>query len=131
MRARRTRRAAAVPGDEVAIHWLDLAEGLAPAQAAAAARLMLADASAAPLADMHVAVGRRENGLTPVALVPNARMAAWLAAWVAGDPDIVAALALPAAPAGRGLRAARQRGRAGLSRRWRRPSASSRTLPRC
>ncbi len=74
-----------VPGDEVAIHWLDLAEGLAPAQAAAAARLMLADASAAPLADMHVAVGRPEAGLTPVALVPNARMEEW----IASDPDII------------------------------------------
>ena len=50
----------AVPGERVAIHWLELAEGLAPAQAAAAARLMLADASAEPLADMHVAVGRPE-----------------------------------------------------------------------
>jgi len=74
-----------VPGDEVAIHWLDIAEGLAPAQAAAAARLMLADASAAPLADMHVAVGGRENGLTAVAVTPNARMEEW----VAGDPDII------------------------------------------
>lgn len=74
-----------VAGDEVAIHWLDLAEGLAPAQAAAAARLMLADASAAPLADMHVAVGRPEGGLTPVALVPNARMAMWIET----DPDII------------------------------------------
>ena len=39
----------AVPGTEVAIHWLDLAGDLTPAQAAAAARLMLADASAEPL----------------------------------------------------------------------------------
>jgi general secretion pathway protein L len=74
-----------VPGAEVAIHWLDLAQGLAPAQAAAAARLMLADASADALADMHVAVGRPERGLTPVALAPNARMAEW----IASDPDVV------------------------------------------
>ncbi|HYN46056.1 MAG TPA: type II secretion system protein GspL [Allosphingosinicella sp.] len=78
-------RVLVVPGSEVAIHWLDLAEGLAPAQAAAAARLMLADASAEALADMHVAIGRTERGLTPVALAPNARMAEW----VATDPDIV------------------------------------------
>ena len=52
------RTALAVPGEAVAIHWLALDEGLAPAQAAAAARLMLADASLAPLADMHVASGR-------------------------------------------------------------------------
>ena len=79
------RRLRAVPGTEVAIHWLDLAEGLAPAQAAAAARLMLADASADPLSDMHVAVGRPERGLTPVVLAPNALMAEWMAS----DPDIV------------------------------------------
>ena len=74
-----------VPGEQVAIHWLALADGLTQPQAAAAARLMLADASADPLAEMHVAVGRAESGLTPVALVPNALMAQWIAA----DPDIV------------------------------------------
>lgn len=78
----------AVPGEAVAIHWLDLDGGLAPAQAAAAARLMLADASAEPLADMHAAVGRAEAGLTPVAMVPSARLAAWLAA-APFDPDAV------------------------------------------
>jgi general secretion pathway protein L len=74
-----------VAGDRVAIHWLDLAEDLAPAQAAAAARLILAGASAAPLSDMHVAVGRPEAGLTPVALVPVADMADW----TMSHPDIV------------------------------------------
>lgn len=79
------RTALAVPGAEVAIHWLDLAEGLTQAQAAAAARLMLADASAEALGDLHVAVGRAERGLTPVALVPNGMMAEW----AAGDPDMI------------------------------------------
>lgn len=78
-----------VPGEQVAIHWLDLQDGLAPAQAAAAARLMLADASAEPPERMHVAVGRAEAGRTPVALVRSARMAGWLAAAAADgcDPD--------------------------------------------
>jgi hypothetical protein len=80
-----TRTALAVPGAEVTIHWLELAEGLTQAQAAAAARLMLADASAEGLADMHVAVGIAERGLTPVALAPNASMAEW----AAGDPDMI------------------------------------------
>jgi general secretion pathway protein L len=86
--------ALAVPGTEVAIHWLDLAGDLTPAQAAAAARLMLADASAEPLGDMHVAAGRPENGLTPVALAPLARMRAW----VESDPDLIVpeTLLLPA-----------------------------------
>ncbi|HYI65035.1 MAG TPA: type II secretion system protein GspL [Allosphingosinicella sp.] len=91
--------ALAVPGAEVAIHWLDLAEGLAPAQAAAAARLMLADASALPVADMHVAVGRPERGLTPVALVPAARMAEW----VASDPDLIIPSPLLLLPPAEGL----------------------------
>ena len=94
----------AVPGDEVAVHWLDLAEGLAPAQAAAAARLMLADATVEPLSAMHVAVGRAERGRTPAALVPEARMAEWMAAAAeAGlDPQAVvpAPLLLPAPESG-------------------------------
>jgi general secretion pathway protein L len=91
--------ALAVPGTEVAIHWLDLAGDLSPAQAAAAARLMLADASAEPLADMHVAVGRPENALTPVALVPVARMHAW----VEGDPDLIVPEPLLLPPPAEGL----------------------------
>jgi len=79
--------AIAVPGTQVEIHWLELAADLTQAQAAAAARLMLADASAEPLEQMHVAVGRSEAGLTPAALVPNARMAAWLGSGL--DPDLI------------------------------------------
>jgi general secretion pathway protein L len=94
-----TRTALAVPGDQVAIHWLDLAEGLTPAQAAAAARLMLADASADQLADMHVAVGLPERDLTPVALVP----AAFMAAWIARDPDIIIPTSLLLVPPEEGL----------------------------
>ena len=88
-----------VPGEQVAIHWLDLAEDLAPAQAAAAARLILAEASAAPLADMHVAVGRPEGGLTPVALAPVADMAEW----TMSDPDIVIPSSLLLVPPEEGL----------------------------
>jgi general secretion pathway protein L len=93
----------AVPGTAVAIHWLELDEGLTRPQAAAAARLMLADMSAEPMSGMHVAVGRAEAGLTPVALVPVRAMADWLAA--AGalglDPDaIVPATMLLAPPEG-------------------------------
>ena len=80
-----------VPGEQVAIHWVELAEGLTGPQAAAAARLMLADASAEPLAQIHIAVGRAERGLTPVALAPAGAMSAWLAAAAAAglDPDVV------------------------------------------
>jgi general secretion pathway protein L len=91
--------ALAVPGTEVAIHWLELAGDLTPAQAAAAARLMLADASAEPLSDMHVAAGRPENGLTPVALAPIARMTLW----VEGDPDLIVPETLLLLPPAQGL----------------------------
>jgi general secretion pathway protein L len=74
----------AVPGEAVALHWLDLPD-LAPAQAAAAARMALADRLAE--ADPHIAVapgsgafgeapvGRRR----PVAVVAREQMAGWLA----------------------------------------------------
>jgi general secretion pathway protein L len=69
---------AVVPGEQVALHWLDLPPGLSPAQAAGAARLMSADASAQPLADLHVAVGETRGAGACVALVPAAAMAEWL-----------------------------------------------------
>jgi general secretion pathway protein L len=68
----------AAPGEQMTLRWLDLADGLAPAQAAAAARLMLADASAEPIGSHHVAVGRPEAGLTPVAMVPMTLVSTWI-----------------------------------------------------
>lgn len=85
----------AVPGTKVAIHWLELAEDLTQAQAAAAARLMLADMSAEPLAEMHVAVGRSEAGATPAALVPARTMDAWLATAEAAGIDADAIVPAP------------------------------------
>jgi general secretion pathway protein L len=95
------RVALAVPGTDVAIHWLELAGDLTPAQAAAAARLMLADASAEPLGEMHVAAGRVENGLTAVALAPVALMQAWLADGL--DPDLIVPETLLLLPPAEGL----------------------------
>ena len=74
-----------VPGEQVATHWLELAEGLAPAQSAAAARLMLAGASAEPLAQLHLALGPAEAGRTPAALVSRELMQAWLGNGLAID----------------------------------------------
>ncbi|HEY5713650.1 MAG TPA: type II secretion system protein GspL [Allosphingosinicella sp.] len=95
-----TRTVLAIPGELVTIHWLDLAGGLAQAQAAAAARLMLADASAGNLADMHVAVGLPEAGLTPVVLVPAALMVFWVAA---ADPDKIVPTSLLLHPPAAGM----------------------------
>jgi general secretion pathway protein L len=71
---------AAVPGDAVAVHAFEIPTGLAPAQAAAAVRIMAADVSAQPVADMHVAVGPEMEGeaLRTVALVPALAVADWL-----------------------------------------------------
>lgn len=81
----------AVPGSDVALHWLELEGEPTPAQAAAAARLRLADEIAVPIETMHVAAGRRENGLTAIAAVPAARMQAWLdaARGLDMEPDVV------------------------------------------
>lgn len=85
--------AAIVPGEAVALHWLELPAVLAPAQAAAAARLMASEVTAQPLADMHVAVGSETDGgtLRAVALVPALAMAGWLGRLQAEglDPDLV------------------------------------------
>lgn len=84
---------AAVPGDKVSLHWLELPSGLAPAQALAAARLIAADISAEPLADMHVAIGPEVEGspLRCVALVRATAMMEWLIALQTHglDPDVV------------------------------------------
>lgn len=81
----------AVPGAEVTLHWLDLAEGLTPVQAAAAARLQVAEETAEPVDSLHLAAGRAERGLTPVALVPAVRMEAWIASARALllEPDVI------------------------------------------
>jgi general secretion pathway protein L len=95
----------AVPGTDVTMHWLELREGLTDAQAAAAARLQLADETLGPITDMHVAAGRREGGLTAVATVPNARMAEWIAAAKAAgmEPDVIIPAPMLLMPPGEGL----------------------------
>lgn len=66
----------AVPGEDVALHWLDLPD-LAPAQAAAAARLALGDRLADPEAHIAVAPG---SGRRVMAVTSHAAMAGWMAA---------------------------------------------------
>lgn len=87
------RQVAVVPGDTVALHWLEVPAGLAPAQAAAAARLIATEVSTQPLADMHVALGPELDGRAerPVALVPALTMAGWIGALQGQgvDPDLM------------------------------------------
>ena len=98
---------AVAPADAVTLHWARLPDR-SLAQAAAAARLSVAEASAAPVADLHVAVGD-EGALAggderPVAVVDAAAMRGWLAMLAdrGVDPDAVipAPLLLPRPAAG-------------------------------
>lgn len=80
---------AVVPGDRVTLHWVDLPP-LAPAQTAAAARLLATDVSATPIDFTHVAIGDSRGDLRrPLALVDAMLMAAWLDEMASAgvDPD--------------------------------------------
>ncbi|MBN8814996.1 MAG: general secretion pathway protein GspL [Sphingomonas sp.] len=70
---------AIAPADAVVLHWADLPDR-SLAQATAAARLLVAEASVTPLGDLHVAVGQ-EEGLSerPVGAVAAGQMSDWLA----------------------------------------------------
>jgi general secretion pathway protein L len=101
------RVAAVVPGEAVALHWLEVPAGLTPLQASAAARLVAAEVSLQPLSDMHVAVGAEasEGALRPVAIVPALAMAGWLGRLqTAGlDPDVMVPEPLLLAPPAEGF----------------------------
>lgn len=97
---------AVAPADAVALHWAELPTRSA-AQATAAARLLAAEASAAPVTDLHVAVGAIEGDEEgaperPFGVVGLGAMRGWLAelARVGVDPvAIVPAPMLLPAPA--------------------------------
>ena len=101
------RVAAVVPGETAAIHWLEVPGGLAPAQAAAAARLIASEVSAQPLGYMHVAVGPEsaDHSLRTVALVPAITMAGWIGRLQSHgvDPDVVIPEPLLLPPPGEGF----------------------------
>lgn len=90
---------AVAPADAVTLHWAELPDR-SHAQAVAAARLLAADASASPIAELHVAVGREGAVVErPIGVVAAAQMRAWLDLLAAEgvDPDslIPAPLLLP------------------------------------
>ena len=90
---------AVAPADAVTLHWSSL-PARSPAQAQAAARIVVAEASAAPVDGLHVAVGEAAGDERPIGVVFSEQMRAWLAA-LAGigiDPAAVvpAPLLLPA-----------------------------------
>ena len=86
------------PADAVTLHWAELPDRSA-AQAAAAARLVVAEASATPLGELHVAVGDEGSANRPIGVVAAGSMRDWLAQLAAAgvDPDamIPAPMLLP------------------------------------
>lgn len=96
------RLVAVPPPDAVTLHWAAL-PARTPAQAAAAARILIAEASATPVAELHVAVGVGEQE-RPIAVVGAAAMQGFLdqlaAMGLDADTIIPAPLLLPAPDAG-------------------------------
>lgn len=97
---------AIVPGDAIVVHWVDLPR-LAPAQAAAAARLLAADVAAGPIAATHLALGGPgADGKRLLALVDDSLMRGWLdrltALGLAADVMVPLPLLLPP-PANEGV----------------------------
>lgn len=94
------------PAEAVTLHWAEL-PARSPAQATAAARLLAAEASAAPPGELHVAVGdeggaggegRGEGGgrgERPIGIVANDMMRGWLAQLAAAGVDPVAIVPAP------------------------------------
>jgi general secretion pathway protein L len=86
---------AVVPADAVTLHWAELPDR-SPAQSVTAARILAADASASPITDLHVAVGR-EGGIVerPIGVVSALQMHHWLATLAANGVDPAALLPAP------------------------------------
>lgn len=68
---------AVVPADAVTLHWASLPDR-SLAQAAAAARIVVSEASATPQEGLHVAVGGPDGGDRPIGVVAIERMREWL-----------------------------------------------------
>ncbi|MDB5704946.1 MAG: ral secretion pathway protein GspL [Sphingomonas bacterium] len=69
---------AIAPAEAVTLHWAELPDR-SVAQAVTAARMVVADASAAPIGELHVAVGREgDHAERPIGVVSAAQMRAWL-----------------------------------------------------
>lgn len=83
------------PADAVTLHWAELPDR-SQAQSVAAARLLAADASAAPIGELHVAVGREGvHAERPIGVVAAAQMQAWLVNLAANGVDPAALLPAP------------------------------------
>ena len=87
---------AVAPAEAVTLHWAALPDR-SQAQATAAARLLVGEASATPAAGLHVAVGDEggSGGDRPIGVVEAATMRAWLASLAAAGIDADAIIPAP------------------------------------
>ncbi len=84
-----------VPAEDVTLHWASLPDRSA-AQSVAAARVLVAQASATPIADLHVAVGNEDGAdERPIGVVSTSRMMAWLADLASAGVDPTAMIPAP------------------------------------
>ena len=84
-----------VPAEDVTLHWASLPDR-SQAQSVAAARVLVAEASASPMAELHLAVGRETTGDAndhdrPIGVVSTAQMQRWLVdlAHAGINPDVM------------------------------------------
>ncbi|KQU62270.1 general secretion pathway protein GspL [Sphingomonas sp. Leaf339] len=88
---------AVAPADAVTLHWADLPTR-SIAQATAAARILAAEASAAPPGELHVAIGQEDKSDgtdRPIAVVGTAAMRDWLEMLARVGVDPVAMVPAP------------------------------------
>ncbi|WBH16294.1 type II secretion system protein GspL [Sphingomonas radiodurans] len=85
---------AVAPADAVTLHWATLPDR-SPAQATAAARILVSEASAAPVDGLHVAVGDEAQDERPIGVVASARMREWLESLARIGIDPAAVLPAP------------------------------------
>ncbi|WP_374297294.1 type II secretion system protein GspL, partial [Sphingomonas sp.] len=87
---------AVAPAEAVTLHWAEL-PARSTAQAAAAARIMAAEASAAPMTELHVAVGgeEAEDSGRAIGVVNAGAMAGWLSMLAEAGIDPVALVPAP------------------------------------
>lgn len=85
---------AVAPADAVTLHWAELPDR-SVAQATAAARVLVGEASATPLPELHVAVGDEGGGERPIGVVGLAAMRAWLGELAAAGVEAAALVPAP------------------------------------
>lgn len=83
------------PAQAITLHWAELPDR-SIAQAVTAARMLAANVSATPIAELHVAVGREgDNAERPIGVVSTAQMRHWLESLAANGVDPAMVLPSP------------------------------------